>query len=64
MLPCNFMPAQFDKLPDIWFYSTYEWFKFFDQNQHDTKGDVSPSDNLLMAIPVNVDQWNASTTHF
>ena len=59
MLPCNFMPAQVDKLPDVWFYSTYAWYKFFDQNQRDAKGNVSPSDNLPMAIPANVDQWRA-----
>ena len=59
MLPCNFMPAQVDKLPDVWFYSTYAWFKFFDQNQRDAKGNVSPSDSLKLALPGNVDRWKA-----
>ena len=57
ILPCDFLPAVFDKLPDDWFYSTYSWFKYFDWTQRDTNGNAFASSGLTTANPVNIEKW-------
>ena len=57
IVPCNFLPAIIEKLPDDWYYRTYPYYKYFDKNQRDCDGKVTASTELSTANPSNVKKW-------
>jgi len=52
----------FGKLPDDWYYRTYQWFKYFDKTQRDQSRKVLVPSTLTTANPKNVVKWKEVAT--
>ena len=55
IVPVNFLPAQPESLPDVWYFATFAYFPYFDQSQRDTDDNVVRTN--YFPTPENIGLW-------